>query len=154
MMNPVKSPYAARVYAYGPPASGTRRASRAKTSARTRAPTAVSSQPASARPPNCASEAGSVKMPTPITLPTTSAMQAQRPSDALLSAVSGATSVAAIRRSPSVRDATCSVRSSGRVGLDNRAGRAGQDALDVGKRADRGPSASGRDEVAGGFDLG
>ena len=62
-----------------PPAAGFSRASLAKTSASSTDPAAESSQPASARPPYGASEAGNRKTPDPIMLPNTSVTAVQKP---------------------------------------------------------------------------
>ena len=70
---------ARRVYAYGPPAAGSSRASRAKTSASSTLPVAETTQPSRLTPPNGASEAGSRNTPDPIMLPMTSATAVQNP---------------------------------------------------------------------------
>src|SRR5262245_11146287 len=63
-----------------PPASGCTRPSQPNVSASNRPPAVVTAHPSSAAPPNGASVAGSVKMPEPTMLPTTSALAISRPS--------------------------------------------------------------------------
>src|SRR5262245_52372204 len=79
MRNPARSPKACRVYAYGPPADGLKRASGAKPSARSTDPAVDRAQPARLTPPKGASDAGSRNTPEPIMLPITSATAIENP---------------------------------------------------------------------------
>src|SRR6516165_1293750 len=77
--NPSRLPNAARAYAYGPPPAGSRRDSAANSSASTSAPTVVSAIEIRVIGPYTDSEVGRLKMPTPMTLPTISAIAVVRP---------------------------------------------------------------------------
>ena len=73
-MKPTPFPKATRAYAYGPPSAGSRRESEENISARASAPTVVSTIAIRLMGPIPASEYGRLKMPTPMMLPTMSAV--------------------------------------------------------------------------------
>jgi hypothetical protein len=77
--NPSRLPNATRAYAYGPPSAGSRRDRAANSSASTSAPTVVSAIETKVIGPYTAREVGRLKMPTPMMLPTISAIAAVRP---------------------------------------------------------------------------
>src|SRR5215472_17219840 len=72
-------PKARAVYAYGPSSSGNARERPAKTQAMKMQPTAVISHAGRAFIPYGASDAGNMKMPTPMVLPTTRAVHITSP---------------------------------------------------------------------------
>src|SRR6516165_7874576 len=77
--NPSPLPNATRAYAYGPPSAGNRRDSAANSNASASAPTVVSAIEISVIGPYDAREVGRLKMPTPMMLPTISAIACGRP---------------------------------------------------------------------------
>ena len=78
-VNPSRLPKATRAYAYGPPSAGSRRDNAANSSASASAPTVVSAIDTRVIGPYAAREVGRLKMPTPMMLPTISAIATVRP---------------------------------------------------------------------------
>jgi hypothetical protein len=72
--NPARLPNADLAYAYGPPSAGSRRDSDANITASASAPTVVSTMANRLIGPYAASEPGRLKIPTPMMLPTISAV--------------------------------------------------------------------------------
>src|SRR5262245_31298367 len=80
LKNPIRLPYAARAYAYGPPSAGSRLDNDANRSASAKAPTVTRIIDNSVIGPYADSEPGRLKIPTPMMLPTISAVACGNPS--------------------------------------------------------------------------